>query len=260
MFNIFKRKKEKILFISGGGFRGVYALGIMKRMEELNMKKDIKVIFGVSIGAVIGSARANGMSAQEIYDEMKNMHFTKFYALNIFKSGFKALISNGPIEKMIKNIVPNDIAESKIPVYLGSCDINTAKFIFFEKGPFIPLILASMAIPGLYPSVKYKKYALVDGGTVNPFPVDKAKEYYPNAKIIGINLNSFIPQKNDPKNIFEALTRSFNILMKSRAYEQNHLVDTLFFRELDVKLLEFNKKKLQTAFEQGYDDAKVTWG
>ncbi len=219
------------------------------------MKKDITAIFGVSIGAVIGSARANGMSAQELYDEMEKMNFTRFYALNIFRSGFKALNSNGPIQKMIKDRVPKDISESIIPLYLGSCDINTAKFIFFKKGDFVPLILASMAIPGLYPSVNYKTYTLVDWGTVNPFPVDKAKEIYPNAEIIGINLNSFIPQKNDPKNIFEALTRSFNILMKSRAYEQNHLVDDLFFRELDVKILEFNKKKLQIAFEQGYADA-----
>lgn len=72
----------------------MYALGILKRMEELDMKKDIKAIFGVSIGAVIGSARANGMAAQEIYDEMEKMNFTKFYAINIVKSGFKALISH----------------------------------------------------------------------------------------------------------------------------------------------------------------------
>ncbi len=38
--------------------------------------------------------------------------------------------------------------------------------------------------------------------------------------------------------------------MKSRAYEQNHLVDTLFFRKLDVGLLDFDKKKLKKAFEQ----------
>ncbi len=109
IFNLFKRKKKKILFISGGGFRGVYALGILKRIEELDMKKDIIAIFGVSIGSVIGSVRANGMSAQEIYDEMEQMNFTRFYAINILQSGFKSLISNGPIQKMISSKLPKNI-------------------------------------------------------------------------------------------------------------------------------------------------------
>lgn len=237
----------------------MYALGILKRMEELDMKKDIKAIFGVSIGAVIGSARANGMAAQEIYDEMEKMNFTKFYAINIVKSGFKALISHWPIEKMLEGRLPKDISDSKIPIYLWSCDINTAKFMFFQKGDFMQLVLASMAIPGLYPSIKYQNYNLVDGGTVNPFPVDKAKKKYPNHKIIGINLNSFVATDEDPNNIFEVLSRSFNIRMKSRSYEQNHLVDELFFRKLDVGLLDFDKKKLKKAFEQGYQDAKKKW-
>lgn len=256
--NIFRTNKKKVLVISGGWFRGVYALGILKRLEELGMKKDIEAVFWVSIGAVIGSLRTNGISAQEIFDEMLKMKFTEFYALNILKFNFKSLVSHKPIENLLKKHLPSrikDVSDTKIPFYIGACDISSAKFIFFEKGDIIPLTLASMSIPWIYQSIKYKEYDLVDGGVVNSFPVNHVKKIYPHHKFIGINLNKFKPNLH-PKNIFEVLLQSFNIMQRSRSYEQNHLVDWLFFRELDIKLLDFDKKKLQTAFDQGYKDCE----
>lgn len=54
---------------------------------------------------------------------------------------------------------------------------------------------------------------LVDGGTINNFPVEEAKEKYPNQEIIGIALNKF--QENQPiKNIFDSLTIGYEILLR----------------------------------------------
>jgi predicted acylesterase/phospholipase RssA len=55
--------------------------------------------------------------------------------------------------------------------------------------------------------------SLVDGGTVNNFPVDLAKKAYPANEIIGIALNQF--QENQPiKNIFDSLSMCYELLFR----------------------------------------------
>jgi NTE family protein len=60
-------KKKYTLVISWWGTRGFYALGILKGLEELWYKDKIEAIYGVSVGALIGSYWSAGYSAQEIY-------------------------------------------------------------------------------------------------------------------------------------------------------------------------------------------------
>jgi len=94
---------------------------------------------------------------------------------------------------------------------------------------------------------------LVDGGTINNFPVEEAKEKYPKEKIIGIALNKF--QENQPiKTIFDSLTIGYEILLRGQVKEKFGKVNHLFYRYLDATILNTKEKDMRKIFQQGYED------
>ncbi len=101
--------------------------------------------------------------------------------------------------------------------------------------------------------VNYEDHHLMDGGATNNFPVTIAKKRYPKNEIIGIALNKF---KNDQKttNIFDALSISFEILLRHNTIIHLDIVDHLFYNDLPVKVLDISKKHMQEAYDQGYTD------
>ena len=93
----------------------------------------------------------------------------------------------------------------------------------------------------------------MDGGATNNFPVDIAKEKYPNNDIIGIALNKF--QKNQKiKTIFDSLSISIEILLRHHTVENISVVKHLFCKDLPLKVLDIRRKNMKKAYLQGYQD------
>lgn len=158
---MFRKKHEKVLVLSGGGFRGLYTVWILKWLEELGLDKEIKAIFGVSIWAIVWSLRANWVKADEIYTLITEMSLDKFYSTDIFKkTGW--MLSNQKIQSMIEEYLPKKFSDLKIKLYVWAVDTNTAKFILFENGDLQNTVLGSMSIPGIFPPVEFKNYNLTD--------------------------------------------------------------------------------------------------
>ena len=110
-----------------------------------------------------------------------------------------------------------------------------------------------MAMPGVFEAIPYQDMLLVDGGNINNFPVDEAKEKYPKAEIIGIALNKFEENKKI-KNIFDSLVMSYDLLFRGPFAEKNKMVDHLFYRNLPVAILDTNEKNMRKTFRLGYQD------
>ena len=126
-------------------------------------------------------------------------------------------------------------------------------FCLFDTGDLIPILLGSIAIPGIFPVVHYQKHILMDGWATNNFPIDVAKEKYPNNEIIGIALNKF-KQNQTIKNIFDNLSVSFEILLRHHTIENMWSVKHLFYKDLPLKVLDINKKNMHKAYLEGYKD------
>jgi len=101
--------------------------------------------------------------------------------------------------------------------------------------------------------VAYQNYVLMDGGASNNFPVNRAKKKYPDNKIIGIALNKFKEQQKI-KNIFDNLSISFEILLRNHTIENMSDVDHLFYKDIPLSILDTNKKNMQKAYKEGYED------
>ncbi len=246
-------KKKYTLVISWWGTRGFYALGILKWLEELWYKEKIEAIYGVSVWALVGSYWSAGYSAQEIYDMFFDERSFGFSSINIFSK--QSLLRPNYLEKKFTQDLPHRLSDLKIKTYIWTTDTNTGTFRLFDTGDLIPILLGSIAIPGIFPVVQYQNYVLMDGWASNNFPVDRAKKKYPNNKIIGIALNKF-KEHQKIKTIFHNLSVSFEILLRNHTIETMSDVDHLFYKAIPLSILDINKKNMHKAYLDGYKDCK----
>jgi predicted acylesterase/phospholipase RssA len=110
-----------------------------------------------------------------------------------------------------------------------------------------------MAIPGIFPAIKYWKYSLVDWWVLNNFPVDIAKQHYPNHEIIWIALNKFQTNQNI-KTPLDNLQVTLEVIMRSKLLENTNIVDYLFYKDLPISVLSINKKQMHEAFALWHED------
>ncbi len=240
-----------ILVISWGGFRGFYALGILKAIEELNLQNKFKWFFGVSAGAILLAWWLSGHKADQIFKVLINLNYLSYLkpSLKIHKS----LVNTDKIEKLFSQHFKKDFASLQAPLWVGTTDLLEWKYFLFNKGPLLPLVLWSMSLPGIFPGVEYDWKFLVDGWVINNFPTNHAKSMFPNEKIIWISIN-FVWKINKISNIFENIYRSWTLTLAASTITHKQYVDILLEAPINIKILEISKNKFKQAFEKWYKD------
>lgn len=247
-----EQPKRKILVISWWWARWTYALWIMKALEELHIKEEIDAIYWVSIGSIVWAVWSDWMKAEEIFEALTKIWVTDFYWTDILRKSW-GFMSNKKIKSLLDEYLPETFEELQIPFYAWVVDTNSAEFKLFHKWNLREIVLGSMSIPWIFPPSVFDKYSLVDGGVLNNFPVDLAKEDYPNHEVIWIALNKF--QTNQKiVSAFDNLIITFEVMMRSKLLENTKLVDYLFYKELSIPILSLNKKQMQDAFALWYKD------
>ena len=251
-------EKRKVLVISWWWFRWTYALWVLKAIEENHIDEKIDAVYWVSIWAIIWSLRTSWMSAEEIFNILTTISIKDFYWNDILTKSWW-FVSTKKIQKMIEEYLPESFDDLKLPFHAWSVDTNTAEYHLFNSWNLQQIVLWSMSIPWIFPPVKYEEYSLVDWWVLNNFPVDIAKQHYPDHEIIWIALNKF--QMNQKiKSAFDNLQITFEVMMRSKLQENTRLVDYLFYRDLPISVLSLNKKQMHEAFALWYEDwCKMFW-
>ena len=247
------KKQEKpnryILVLSGWGTRGFYTLWILKALEEAGLKDKIDAIYGISIWAIFWCYRAAGRPAQEIFNHAKELSLLSRSRINVFPKQY--MLKTNPLQEYFKTDLPTHLEDLPIKTYIGATDIYTAKLELFSKGELLPPLLWSMALPGIFPSVKYQNFLLNDGWIIDNFPTTLAQKQYPNHNIIGVALNKFETYQ-EPKNLITTLITTFEVMMGKDLSEKLEQIPITFYEKIDCSVLELRKSKRKKAFDQGY--------
>ena len=252
MFSKSTNGKEYVLVISWWWARWAYAIGILHALEKLGIDKQIKAVYGVSAGAIVWSYRCAGYPAWEIFDIFVELFSFGVSKINLLPK--KCLIKNDFLKKTFSADLPVNFADLKKKLYIGATNTNKAEYVMFDSGPLVAPLMGSMAIPGIFEAIACQDMSLVDGGTINNFPVDIAKKKYPNAEIIGIALNKFT-ENQKITNIFDSLSMWYELLFRWQLVGKFDMVDHLFYRQLDAAILDTKEKDMRKIFKQWYDDA-----
>ncbi|TVR77474.1 MAG: hypothetical protein EA409_11725 [Saprospirales bacterium] len=183
---------------AGGGAKGFSHVGILKAMKEYGLQMDM--VGGASVGSVVAGCaamnqpidfmtRVNRLQAH--YNPFKDLNFLPYYSLVLGKRMKKMLIMG--LEEFTGDAAFK-MEDLWLPMYAVAANYSRAKEEIFTKGELFTAMLASSAIPGVMPPIIYNNEILVDGGTMNNFPVDIMRKRLAD-KVIGID---FFFEKSRP--------------------------------------------------------------
>jgi NTE family protein len=171
--------------LGGGSARGLTHIPYIEAMDELGLRPS--VISGTSIGALIGSGWASGMTGLELREHSFAVLGTlrtiaaKLWATQIrgigglLKNGISMqLDANSIVDAFIPENFPLEFKDLKVPLYVVATDFQSWHQVVFNSGLLRPAIAGSLAIPSFFKPVVYNNHLLVDGGVVNPLPLDQA--------------------------------------------------------------------------------------
>jgi NTE family protein len=148
--------------LSGGGFRGMAHIGVLRALEQRSLKPDF--IAGTSAGSLVGALYASGKSTAEI----------EALASNIFWP--KLLGSRGLVEFCRDNL-PRTFAELAIPFSVVVTALPSRHLKVFDSGELVPAIAASCAMPWLFRRVKIEDCFYTDGGWACVLPAKVCREH-----------------------------------------------------------------------------------
>ena len=265
------------LALSGGGIRGIAHAGVLKALEENNIKID--AIGGTSSGSIIATLYAMGYSPYYIYilfkkyakDLVKQNSISKVTSIGNFmankKGNFQGFYTGEEIESGFNNIAlrkgVKKISDIKMPIVIPTVDVqDSKKYIITNKIPeksspnteYInnidigKAIRASSSFPVVFSPCEYNKHRFLDGGILDNFPTTEVKKQGVD-KTITVNFKADDIDENS--NIMDIVMRTIDIMGNKISEENISNSDMVLTIQTDkTGLLE--TEKLDECYKYGY--------
>lgn len=159
------------LVLSSGGARGYAHIGAIKVLENNGFR--ITSVAGTSMGALVGGIYATGQL--NLFEEwICSLDVREVLKLTDFTISKKGLVKGKKVIEKIKEIVPDrNIEDLEIPYCAVATDIIEGREVVFTKGNLYEAIRASISIPTVFQPYKIGNNYYVDGGLMNPIPVNR---------------------------------------------------------------------------------------
>ena len=244
------KKNQFGLTLSGGGAKGAAHIGVLKAIEERNIK--IGVVSGTSAGAIVGSLFCNGYSSDEILD---------FYSSTpIFRPGYytwkkPGILNTDALGKVLEPMFEKDSFEAlQIPLSVVATDIERARVKVFNEGPLTRAVLASSSFPGVFAPVLIDEVLYSDGGILNNFPVDLIRQRCET--LIGVNVRDIaVVDKKSLRSTFSLIQRVIAISTRSNSLLNYHDCDVVIAPPELSKFTTFDMFKMKKMYKIGYESA-----
>lgn len=238
------------LALGGGAVLGAAHIGVLKALEERNVKIDY--IAGTSIGSMVASLYAFGVSVKQI--EKIAIDFTWFDITNLSLSKY-GLLSNAKMEKLIlDHIQDNHIENSKIPLAMVATDISNGDKVILDKGDVVKSIMASSCIPGIFIPVELKDRMLVDGAIAENVPIETVKKMGADF-VIAVDLNPVSSNKK-PNHIIDVMLNSLHFSIRNIVGQQIKDSDLIIQPNLSDYSLS-STKNIKNLIREGYQAASL---
>lgn len=201
--------------LGSGGAMGLTQIGIIKVLKENNIPIDF--VAGSSIGSIVGAYYAIFESIEGLEDEVKKLSKKDVLKLiDLVSIGGGLVGGKRAMEYLTKLIGDKSFSDTKIPLKIVATDIEDGKEFLFDSGKLSDAIRASISIPGVFTPMKLNGKYYLDGGIVNPTPIDVVKSMGADI-VIAIDHTMSDYKKLENPTILEALKRSFEIVRTETA-------------------------------------------
>lgn len=196
---ILRDREGLYVALGGGAARGLAHLGVLKALEDSGIP--IAGICGTSMGALVGASYALLRNADQVIEHFKSHMHSTHYNQTLYTKIRAAMgdeddpagkwatwMRQGPL--MLRSMARGSIAEfeeysheiaglipnaaftaTKIPFFAVAVDLLNAREVVFNRGSLRAAVMASSAIPGVFPTIRARETLYVDGGWMNKVPV-----------------------------------------------------------------------------------------
>lgn len=196
-------KKKVHLVLGSGGARGFAHMGVIDVLEEHNF--EIISVTGCSMGAVVGGIYAAGF--HEAYKKWAlGLTKSKVFSLLDFTLGKHGFVKGERIFDVLSQFINvPQIEDFRIPFTAVAADMHTKKEVWFQSGDLYRALRASIAIPGIFTPVIDGEHVLVDGGVLNPLPLNVVNRQA-GEMVVAVDLNGdapffVLPEKNESEDL-----------------------------------------------------------
>ena len=279
-------RKKVGLVLSGGGAKGMAHIGAIKIIEEAGIPIDYVV--GTSMGSIIGGLYSIGYTPEQMDSmvrkqdwgfllsdqilrkdmNMQEREADEKYVISVpfNKSAIQdltgGLIKGQNISNLFSELTlgyHDSLDFNKLPIPFACVSENIVKGeeYVFHDGVLSTAMRASMAIPGVFTPVRLDSMVLVDGGVVNNYPVNVAKQMGADV-IIGVDVQSELRPANELENAGAILSQLID-LMGQDNYLKN-LKETDVLIKVNVKgysAASFTKNAVDSLIHRGIVAAKA---
>ncbi len=168
--------------LAGGGSRGAVQVGMLEELIRRGIRADR--VFGASVGAINGASYAGNPTLDGV-EHMKNI-WREVKGTDIFPRGTfdgpwaffqkrAAVHANTGLRQIIEEgLSYENLEDATIPVEVVTTSLTDGRERWITHGPAVEAVLASSAIPSIFPPVIIDGDVLVDGGVVNNVPISRA--------------------------------------------------------------------------------------
>ncbi len=168
---------------SGGSSLGALHVGMLRAAQEAGLVPDLLV--GTSAGAINAAFMGGGFTSQriaELADIWRSIRTADVFAGLGWWSAARALLGWGTLasparlRSIADRYLPASHRDLLIPAAVVAADHATGKTVLLRDGDLRQNVMASAALPGVFPPVKNGEQTLVDGGVVAHVPILPARE------------------------------------------------------------------------------------
>jgi NTE family protein len=220
-------KKQRVGFaLGGGGVHGAAEVGMLEALAEAGIAPS--VIVGTSVGAINGAviaAHADGQGVERLRGLWRELG-----ASGVLGEGLVGRLSTlvrtrthlhslDPLRAVLERNLPDTFAQLRVPFQCVAASIERAGPRWFSEGPLVPAILASCAVPGLFPPVELGGEHHMDGGLVDSIPVGRALELGATELYV-LQVGRIETPLAKPRNALEVALAAFEIGRRHRFVEE----------------------------------------
>lgn len=242
-----EKSKKVVLVLGSGGNKGLAHVGVIEELEHLGIVPD--VILGCSCGAIIGALYAQHTDIAEVKKILIDLKYDDLIDFSLFQK--QAISTPNKLQNFLdSHLKSKDFSSLKTKLIVVATDLQKGEPIYLTEGELHPAILASAALPGLFPPCQIGDKICVDGGVCDPLPVSFAKsleECVVIASDISPSLKDF-----EIDDLPGVIRKSFEIAYQRLAYSEKKRADLLLAMEFPPHLdSPFEDSANQQIYERG---------
>jgi NTE family protein len=216
--------KNVRLVLGSGGARGMAHIGVIEELEREGY--EIREVVGCSMGAVVGGIYCSGY-LQEYKHWLIGLTKLEVFKLLDFTFSSQGFVKGERVFKAIEILIGDHLIEKfRIPFTAVATDVTHRSEVRYTSGSLFRALRASIGMPSIFTPVIDGKSQLVDGGVLNPLPLNVVKPES-NDIVVAVNLNANIPRRNNGHITPEAKERAVYLKMLDAFKTQILKMDTI---------------------------------